>query len=265
MRPEHVRGPVAAVQRVLDVDGDPELHAGQPRIEAADIHGRDLGERSAAEGHNVAGGVQRFESEGPEGAAAAVAHGRTAHAEHDFRGTGVQRGSDQLATAITVGAQRVGRRGLHVCQPGGLRRFDHSGGPAEGVRADGPRGTDRSQNGANHCVEPFLVAGRDSRLKGAFAAVRHRKLGGLGVRVDAQGAFGNRGGGFDGGEGALELVRGDEDAHGSILPVRPSGTCSTARRRDKSAAPGVTWLPHTFGPGPGRQRTTPETNGQGER
>ena len=39
-----------------------------------------------------------------------------------------------------------------------------------------------------------------------------------GVGIDAEGAFGDGGGGFDGGEGTLELVRGDEDAHGPILP-----------------------------------------------
>ena len=216
--------------------------------------GRHLGERSAAERHHVAGGVERFESQRAQGAAAAVAHGRTAQAQHDLRRAGVERGGDQLAAAVAVGAQRVGRRGLHVRQPGGLRGFDHCGGPAEGVLADRPGRADRGQDGAHDCVQPLLVAGGDGRLEGPFAAVGHRKLDGLGVGIDAQGAFGDGGGGFGGGEGALEFVRGDENAHGSILPVPAAGPTPGLRRQAVAAGSNVAATQIR----PGLQRATVE-------
>ena len=200
LRAEDVRCAVASEQRVLDVHGDPELDGGEPGIQSGNVNGHNVGQGSAAQGDHVSGSVHRLQAERTQGAAAAVGHGRSAHAQHDFRGPGVQCGCDQLPAAVAVRAQRVSGRRLHMRQAGGLGSFNDGCCAAEGVLADGPGRTDRRQDGTDDGVEPLLVTGGDGGLEGAFAAVGYRKLGGHGVRIDAQRPFCDGAGGLGRGQ-----------------------------------------------------------------
>lgn len=65
---------------------------------------------------------------------------------------------------------------------------------------------------------PALVAVRERGVEGALAAVGHRDNGGCDVGSGLPDTGGEALGGFFRAEGALELVRRDDDAHGA----RPS-------------------------------------------
>jgi hypothetical protein len=126
------------------------------RIEAREIHRRDLAQGSPALRELGARGVQEPRSEGGDQAGAAVRRGAAADREHDVSRPGVERGRDQLARSPRARGERI------------------SGGPRGRVRAPRRRRARRPLRRPSSRRTPATVrqAGRARRPRGARSRSR---------------------------------------------------------------------------------------------
>lgn len=212
LRPEGLGGPEEAGERDVDVAGGDEGDAGEAlagcgHVDAAHAH---QGRRPGVERH-VRRRPERGEQTGP-----AVVGAGAAEADHDGPRAGVDRGQQQLpdpaaGRGLGVAVDQVeagGLRTLDVRRVAGTqhhRRHRRSVRPADGDRRQLP-----AQRRVEHVDE-------------ARSPVSHRREVELVAGCVASPALGDGVRGLHRGEGAGELVRGDEHAHGAILAVEPSG------------------------------------------
>jgi hypothetical protein len=108
------------------------------------------------------------------------------------------------------GDSRVALALRHQHQAGGGGHFDDGGVAVD----DAPGGIDGcAQRAPDGGLLPAAAFGRDHRLHGAGAAIGHGHEEQLGVGKGTPQAVGYGLRGLDGGEAALELLRGDDDPH----------------------------------------------------
>src|SRR5690606_39590816 len=155
--------------------------------------------------------------EGLQESGAGVGGGAAAEADDDLAGSGADGGEDQLAEPaggrIARGELLAGER----LQADGVGELEHGGGALErpdrlarlSCRAGDRGGLRRG-------------AGGEGRIDRAVAAVGDRAGGDLGVRGRGGDPAGEGGDDVGGGEGALELVGGEEEAGHAVLAI-----CST--------------------------------------
>jgi hypothetical protein len=105
------RGSPGTEERVVNVAGDGQLHAGQPWIESRQV-GRC---RVAIDGR----------TEAAEQARPAVRRGAPADPEHDRADAGIERRADHLAGPDRAGRDGVALRGGDPRQPRRFRHLDH--------------------------------------------------------------------------------------------------------------------------------------------
>lgn len=173
----------------------------------------EAGERTSAGRELCPGGIEEAGAEGAEGAGAAVSGGAAADADEEGGGGFGGSGGDELADAEAIGAEGVALVGLEMKEAVGLGSFDDGCSafteaevPAEDASAEGVVDDDRGGIGTDGAAEGVEEAGT------AIGEGEEVDLPGGAYRMDAGG---DRGGGFIGGEGTLELLGRDEDAHSS--------------------------------------------------
>ena len=212
LRTEGLGGPEETGQGVVHVARRDERDAVEPRTCLGEVHGRHGPQRGGPAVEHAVGP----RAEGGQDARATVVGAGPAQPDHDRRRAAGHRGQHQLAHAHARGGLDRTRGQV---QPGGLCALDvrrrahpqHHRGHRVAVRSADRHGVERAaERGVQDVDETGATVGHGSEVE-------------LVVRRVPPPAGGDRLRGLDRGEGASELVRGDQHAHGCILAARASG------------------------------------------
>ncbi len=224
--PEKQRG---AGQRHVDVGGHDELDLGQPRV-GPSLQAHEVEQGGGPRGEPSRAAVPRHAQRG-QGPRTTVVRRRTAEADDDPPGSGVERDGHQLPDAVGGGAGGIALVGGEQVQAAGEGALDVAGalveqdggrdGPGERVLDDGghlDRPAERGPQGLEH---PRSAVGQRTQVE----VVERRRPGP---------ADGERLRGLGRREGAAEGVGSEQDAHGkqsarpevvvraTLSPVDPS-------------------------------------------
>ena len=236
LRAEDGTGAAIARQGVVDVAGDVDRQALQPRVETGGIDGCERSQLSRRRPDDSARAIQEADAELGQHAGAAIIGGRTADAQQQTADAGVQRRADHPADTPGVGAENVTLALGNELEPRGRGHLEHGGAVADRQTArDGTPQRVHGPHGANPCTES-----RRHGLGEPFAAIGHGHVDDLGVRHDGEHSPGHGGRRLNGRHGLLEGVGGDDDlhralsAHGSVHDSThgiPSARCADGARR----------------------------------
>ena len=202
-------GTVLAHQRVIDIAGDFDPQAIQPRVETGVVHGCKRPERPRRCPDDTALMIEESNAELRQHAGASVVGRRAADSQKKMIGAGVEHSADHPAHTPGVRVQDITRMPGNQLEPRGRSHLEYR-------RATTHRQTtcDRAPQGVNG-VDPAHLSpqSRGHRIGESLAAVGHGHFDDLGIRNDGAHAASHGGRRLSSRHGLLERVRGEDDLH----------------------------------------------------
>lgn len=199
-------------------------------------------QRGAAGRQFLAVGSQETHAERAQQAGAGIIGSAAAEAEDNLPRPGVQRRTDQLASATAAAARGVAAVARDQVQAAGGSHFDHCGGVVQPAPVRQGRLTERAFDTA---FATFAGGGGEYRIDRAFAAVRQWPQQHLGLREDSPPAAGDSLGDVGRGQAFLERIRSNHDFHQSPRRAgspRPRFNQSSTRLSSHTASiPAIPW------------------------